>query len=155
MFPYLLLLVSGVFEIAQKNLLAMWFIYDNFAQIFSCFWDYSDYATSQERINDFLALPEKNDNLKGIQLTKFTKLKALHLQNITFSYANSTQPILKNYTRTFSPGTLNYLEGANGTGKSTILYLLLGMLVPQQGQVLVETASGRTYNLHQELNLQT
>jgi len=61
---------------------------------------------------------------------------------------------LKNYNRTFSKGEINYLTGANGTGKSTILYLLLGMLVPQQGQVLIETESGATYNLHQDLNLQ-
>src|SRR6185503_399662 len=142
MFPYLLLLISGVFEVAQKNLLAMWFIYDNFGQIFSCFWDYSDYATSQERINNFLALPEKNDNLSGVSLTKLTKIKAIHFQQVTFSYAKQTTPILKNYNRTFLSGDINYLEGANGTGKSTILYLLLGMLIPHQGQVLIETESG-------------
>jgi ABC-type bacteriocin/lantibiotic exporter with double-glycine peptidase domain len=155
MFPYLLLLISGVFEIAQKNLLGMWFIYDNFKDIFQCFWDYSDYATSQERVNNFLSLPEKNDNLEGIKLTKLTKIKALHFQNITFSYSGQSQPILKNYNRTFFKGEANYLTGANGTGKSTILYLLLGMLVPQQGRVIVETESGITYNLHQDLNLQT
>jgi len=37
MFPYLLIFVSGIFEIAQKNLLGMWFIFENFGQIFECF----------------------------------------------------------------------------------------------------------------------
>ncbi|RHZ35384.1 ATP-binding cassette domain-containing protein [endosymbiont GvMRE of Glomus versiforme] len=155
LFPLLLLFLILDENFIGANLLITWNILNNCALQFGYLWNYSDYATSQERINNFLFLPEKNDNSTGIKLNKFTKIKALHLQNVTFSYSGSTQPILENYNRTFLKEEINYLTGANGTGKSTILYLLLGMLVPQRGQIIVETEPGITYNLHQDLNLQT
>jgi len=86
MFPYLLLFVSGVFEVAQKNLLGMWFIFENFGEIFECFWDYADYSSSKERINNFLALPEKNDNLEKIKLERDIKIKSIVYENVSFRY---------------------------------------------------------------------
>ncbi|CAG8455258.1 21708_t:CDS:2 [Gigaspora margarita] len=69
--------------------------------------DYADYQTSQERINKFLTLPEKNDNLSGYRF------------------------------RSFSNEAINQLSGKNGTGKTTLLYLLLGMLTPEKGEVVI------------------
>ena len=79
---------------------------------------------------------------------------AIHCQNITFNYVGQTEPVLQNYNRTFTPGQINYLVGENGTGKSTIIYLLLGMIVPQKGQIILEDEKGKKYNLHHQLNLQ-
>jgi ABC-type Mn2+/Zn2+ transport system ATPase subunit len=78
----------------------------------------------------------------------------IHFQNITFSYVGQTEPILQNYNHTFTSEQINYLVGENGTGKSTIIYLLLGILIPQKGQIILEDEQGCQYNLHQELNLQ-
>ncbi|CAI2167665.1 18436_t:CDS:2 [Funneliformis geosporum] len=101
-------------------------IFTNFAGIFTCVWDYGDYASSRKRINAFLALPEKNDNLA----------------------------VLKRYNRIFTTEKLNRLMGKNGTGKSTVLYLLLGMLNPQEGKVIIEYQNGSSYELHRDINLQ-
>jgi ABC-type Mn2+/Zn2+ transport system ATPase subunit len=43
--------------------------------------------------------------------------------------------------------------GKNGTGKSTILYLLLGMITPEKGQIIIEDEKGRQYDLNKEVNL--
>ena len=61
---------------------------------------------------------------------------------------------MKNYNRIFTPTKVNRLIGKNGTGKSTVLYLLLGMLAPQQGQIIITDIQGNIYNLHQDINLQ-
>ena len=37
---------------------------------------------------------------------------------------------------TLNPGTLLWIEGANGTGKSTLLRLLTGLTTPQRGHIL-------------------
>ena len=62
--------------------------------------------------------------------------------------------MVKNYNRTFTSAKINRLTGKNGSGKSTILYLLLGMIIPHQGQVIIEDEQGKTYNLHRDINLQ-
>jgi len=61
--------------------------------------------------------------------------------------------VVKNYNRTFTSAKINRLTGKNGSGKSTILYLLLGMIIPQKGKIIIEDERGNTYNLHQDINL--
>ena len=155
MFPYLLLLISWGFGVAQKNLLPMWWIFENFRGIFKCFWDYGEYTVSLTRINSFLSLPTKNDNLhRGVKLGSEVSIQAIQLHQVTFQHLSQTGTYLKDQSLTFTVGKINYLNWPNGTGKSTLLYLILGILHPQQGKIVVETATEKNYNLHQEINLQ-
>jgi ABC-type bacteriocin/lantibiotic exporter with double-glycine peptidase domain len=130
----------------------MWFIFENFKEIFECFWDYADYSSSLVRINTFLSLPQKDDNLEKLKLTK--EIKTIHFKNVYFKYKSSPSWVLKNYTRTFVPGKLNHLTGKNGTGKSTILYLMLGLVEPNQGFIIITDYQGQSYNLPRDINLQ-
>ena len=116
-------------------------------------WDYADYAISQERINNFLALPEKDDNLGGKKLDPLVPITTITFHNVYFRYQGQSDWILKKYNRIFTLDKVNRLIGKNGTGKSTIVYLLLGMLQPQQGRVIVTDAQGNNYNLHQDISL--
>ena len=50
---------------------------------------------------------------------------------------------------------MNRLTGKNGTGKSTILYLLLGMVTPQEGRIVIECQNGLNYELHKDINLKS
>ena len=150
-FPFILLFLSNDFK--GKILIAFWQIFGNFGEIFRCFWEYADYSSSLSRVNSFLSLPEKNDNLTGKILNENEKIVSIHCQNVSFRYQENGEWIVKNYNRTFTNQQINYLVGENGTGKSTILYLLLGMLVPQTGQIMVENKQGQIYNLHHDLNL--
>lgn len=152
MFPYLLLFIVGRFSEARQNILPMWWIFGNFKEIFQCFWEYGEYSSSLTRVNNFLALPEKNDNLQGIVLSEKTTIKAVNFESVSFKYKNSPELILKNYTYSFSKGKINHLLGENGIGKSTILFLILGILQPQQGKISIISESGEIYNL-QNLNL--
>ena len=89
------------------------------------FWDYGDYASSLTRINEFLALPEKNNQLTGLIINE--PIQTITFEQVFFQYRHNQTEILTNYQRTFTSGQINHLTGANGTGKSTILYLLLGI----------------------------
>jgi len=82
-----------------------------------------------------------------------TPIAAIKLENVSFRYQGQKEWVLKNYNRTFTPDKVNRLTGKNGTGKSTVLYLLLGMIIPQKGQIIIEDEKGNTYNLHQDINL--
>jgi ABC-type bacteriocin/lantibiotic exporter with double-glycine peptidase domain len=151
-FPFILLFITDNF--LGTNLFILWTIYENSAEVFKCLWDYSDYASSQKRINEFLCLPEKNDNLINGKLLEKQEIKSIKFQNVSFRYSDQTEWVLRNYTHAFVEGRVNYLLGENGTGKSTILYLLLGVIKPQEGQIIIETSSENAYDLPSEVNLQ-
>ena len=59
-------------------------------------------------------------------------MNVFSLENISYSYGNGT-PVLKDVTLDFKPGERSVILGANGTGKSTLLSLLDGLVFPQSG----------------------
>ena len=63
----------------------------------------------------------------------------LTAQNLTYSYPGQTRPVLDNLSLSFTPGAIYGLLGANGTGKSTLLYCLCGLLTPQSGTARLNT----------------
>lgn len=150
-FPFILLALSRDFK--GTIMIIFWRIFENFSSIFKCLWKYADYGISQERISDFLLLEEKNDNLGQNKLSNDTSIVAIRMENISFRYKGQKDWVLKNYSRVFTPEKLNRMVGKNGTGKSTVLYLLLGMITPEKGQIIIEDEKGRQYDLNKEVNL--
>lgn len=59
----------------------------------------------------------------------------LTIQNLTFGYRKG-HPVLSDFSLDFKAGGIYGLLGKNGMGKSTLLYLMMGLLRPQGGQVL-------------------
>lgn len=61
----------------------------------------------------------------------------LEVKNLSFGY-NSKQNVVENLSLQFQDGGVYGLLGKNGTGKSTLLYLMMGLLRPKQGEVLLD-----------------
>ena len=59
----------------------------------------------------------------------------IELHELHFRYHNSPREVLDNVTLRFPAGRIVGLLGKNGTGKSTLLYLMAGLLRPQKGTV--------------------
>ena len=59
----------------------------------------------------------------------------IKLHELHFRYRNSPREVLDNVTLHFPTGRIVGLLGKNGTGKSTLLYLMAGLLRPQRGTV--------------------
>ena len=59
----------------------------------------------------------------------------IELHELHFRYHNSPREVLDNVTLHFPAGRIVGLLGKNGTGKSTLLYLMAGLLRPQKGTV--------------------
>jgi putative ABC transport system ATP-binding protein len=62
-------------------------------------------------------------------------LSLVHLSQIEFSYPGATLPTLRIPEFTVEAGERIFLFGPSGTGKSTFLEILAGVLVPQIGEV--------------------
>ena len=64
------------------------------------------------------------------------KNKIIEIKDLDFSYENNT-PVLENVNLTFCELESACIVGPNGGGKSTLLYLLLGLLKPTRGSITV------------------
>jgi len=58
----------------------------------------------------------------------------LKIENITYGY-NSIHNVLENFSLSYEEPGVYGLLGKNGTGKSTLLYLIMGLLRPKQGEI--------------------
>ena len=61
----------------------------------------------------------------------------IEISNVTFEYRKG-KPVLKDFSLSFPQGGVYGLLGKNGTGKSTLLYLISGLLRPRHGEVRVD-----------------
>lgn len=61
----------------------------------------------------------------------------IELQNIKFTYQGNESPALNSVNMTIQQGEWVALIGPNGSGKSTLAKIMNGLLVPEEGQVLI------------------
>lgn len=59
----------------------------------------------------------------------------LEINNISYRYPGSESPVFENFSLKLEPNNIYGLLGKNGTGKSTLLYLISGLLRPKAGTV--------------------
>ncbi len=67
----------------------------------------------------------------------FNYYTMIDVKNITFGY-NKYCNVLQDFSLQFKKGGVYGLLGKNGTGKSTLLYLMMGLLRPKQGEVRID-----------------
>ncbi|MEH2368005.1 ABC transporter ATP-binding protein [Nostoc sp.] len=60
----------------------------------------------------------------------------IDIKNLSFTYPNSNQPILKNINLTIHPNEMIVLVGENGAGKTTLAKLLCRLYDPSQGAII-------------------
>ena len=62
----------------------------------------------------------------------------INVDNISFAYAGQKTKVFDNFSLQLEANNIYGLLGKNGTGKSTLLYLISGLLRPQKGTVTVD-----------------
>ena len=66
----------------------------------------------------------------------------IRLQQVTYAYPHSQSPILSSFSHDFRPGTSTALLGETGRGKTTLLRIVSGLIIPTQGKVSLYDAHG-------------
>ena len=62
--------------------------------------------------------------------------RMIEVENLSFSYGKRRARVLEDFSMILDQGSVYGLLGKNGTGKSTLLYLMAGLIRPQTGTIL-------------------
>lgn len=89
--------------------------------------------TSVERIDELTSLP-----LEEQGSPVFLKdMAGVSLENVSFAYPDSEREVIKHFSHNFAPGSLTAVLGETGSGKSTLVRLMLALLQPCDGSIIL------------------
>ncbi len=96
-----------------------------------------DAKISLDRLNEV----RKKEDEEPFDVRRVKKLptdKSLYLENVDYTYGGPSSPlVLKNLSMAIPEGKVTALVGASGSGKTTIIKLLLKFYTPTKGQILL------------------
>ena len=125
--------ILAVYALAAFKLLpALQQIYGSITQI-------KGSSAAFESVKDDLLQSNNNKIIKTEAVPVQMKLeKNITLKNIKFNYPNKSRPAVDGVTMTIPANGVVGLVGSSGSGKSTLIDLLLGLLIPQQGELYID-----------------
>ena len=92
---------------------------------------------SVARIEQILKMEKLKKEKKDIAVNKVS------FENVSFSYGDKS--VIENFNYVFEKGKSYCLEGKTGTGKTTILNLLVGYLTPDNGKIKIVSDDDSEY----------
>jgi ATP-binding cassette subfamily C protein len=91
----------------------------------------SAYWSFRSKINE---IEKESETFTGTKAPSFND--SIRLQGVSFSY--DKRPVLKNVSLTFPKGSFSAIIGPSGAGKTTIVDLITGLLLPKEGKVGID-----------------
>ena len=90
---------------------------------------------SMSRLNNLLhETPEIKDGPQTLSVCRLAHT-TISLQDVSFGYDTASAPVLHNLSMTIPEGTNAALAGMTGSGKSTLVYLILRFYAPHRGEI--------------------
>jgi ATP-binding cassette subfamily C protein LapB len=89
---------------------------------------------SLDLLREFARIP--HERLAGSTLIEYKG--GLEFKDLSFSYPDGNAPLFESLSLKLEPGAVLVVAGANGTGKTTLARLIVGLLEPLRGQILVD-----------------
>jgi ATP-binding cassette subfamily B protein RaxB len=90
-----------------------------------------------ERLSD-IALSDQDISFSKIGLSSRPLSGGVELKGVKFRYSPTDPLVLKGVELSIAPGDHVAITGASGGGKSTLVKILLGLAVPEEGEVLID-----------------
>jgi len=107
------------------------------AQIASLISNFQQTKTAYEAINSIMQLDvEREDAKKFVQRPSFSG--KIEFQNVSFTYPQTEKKVLDNISFTINPLESVGIIGTNGSGKTSIEKLILGLYEPDEGSILLD-----------------
>ena len=93
--------------------------------------------------NEFEYIKQQNEIVK----TQAVFTDKIEMRNLTFSYANTLAPSLRDVNIVVRKGETVGFIGPSGAGKSTLVDVILGLLPPSSGELLVDGVNMHEHNI--------
>lgn len=107
-----------------------------------------DAKISLERLNEIHEHTDEDEYIET-KLTDLPQKRDIHFENVSFSYNGSERDyVLKDVSLTIQADKVTAIVGASGSGKTTIVKLLLGFYEPTKGNIKIGNASLSAINPH-------
>ena len=100
------------------------------------------------RLNEIHQLANEDDD-GGINNISLPENKSLILDNVSFSYSRHSPLVVKNVSIVIPQGKITAFVGDSGSGKSTILKLLLRLYKPTYGEINIGAMNLKNISLKQ------
>ena len=91
-------------------------------------------CVSIERLQEFLDLTDENDHRSDII---DESIQTINIKNLSFKYESNGQNIINNLNFIINKGDKLFLKGENGTGKSTLIKIILGLYDASEGEIFI------------------
>jgi ABC-type bacteriocin/lantibiotic exporter with double-glycine peptidase domain len=88
-----------------------------------------------ERIND---ITEAKEEIIPKNPTKINITGDIEFRNVSFSYSNTSDYVIKNLSFKIEKGKKTAIVGTSGSGKSTLIKLILGLYEPTEGEIFYD-----------------
>ncbi len=110
------------------------------------FTDWKTNAISMRRVEEVLEHPNEEDLHPGTEDLDVSK-GDVEAEKLSFEYVSDT-PVLTDVDMEFHPNSITAIVGASGSGKTTIVNLLLRFFDPTKGMILVDGQNISEVRIH-------
>ena len=98
-------------------------------------------TASAERLMELEAIQGEAVPMEESPADLHRRMTGIHAEELTFAYDRDS--VLREASFSLKKGSFAVVAGPSGIGKSTLLKLLLGVIVPQSGQLYLECPEGQ------------
>ena len=129
--PDEIIAIFGVIALAAQRLLPV---------VQQVYYSWTNILSSKQSLSDSLDLLDVGHSVIHVEnLKKYKKFeKEIYLKDVTFSYSKKGNLILNGINLTILKGEKIGIIGETGSGKSTLVDLIMGLFQPNEGRILID-----------------
>ena len=116
-------------------------------QIFKNWSDIKGHEARLDEVLKFLNL-EIPKQLENFQIINLDFKSNIVLQNISFSFKNNENKIVRDLNLKINKGDKIGIIGKTGSGKSTLINIIMGLLRPKEGKIFIDNIELKDSNLN-------
>lgn len=120
-------------------------IYGNISSILNSIPQISQGVDSINSLTEIMSSDDVEDNTGKLKITKIDG--NVDFENVYYRYPSTTENVIKNFSLNVKKGECIAFVGSSGSGKSTIMNMIIGFLKPNQGKIYIDGNSIEDINL--------